>query len=147
MAALNGSPIFNVLAAGVVERTAVTPDKTFALPGGLRAELFSVPGKAALYLEGDDPVVDAETGANVGIEIQFAARRLLYIPGASGITPAMLDRCRHADVILFDGTLFVDDEMISNGTGSKTGRRMGHMPIAGADGTLAALRDLKRGAS
>ncbi len=143
LAALNGSPIFNVLAAGVVERTAVTPDKTFALPGGLRAELFSVPGKAALYLEGDDPVVDAETGANVGIEIQSAARRLLYIPGAAGITPAVLDRCRHADVILVDGTLFVDDEMISSGTGSKTGRRMGHMPIAGTDGTLAALRDLK----
>ena len=32
LAALNGSPIFNVLAAGVVQRTAVTPDKTFALP-------------------------------------------------------------------------------------------------------------------
>jgi pyrroloquinoline quinone biosynthesis protein B len=54
----------------------------------------------------------------------------------------MLDRCRRADAVLFDGTLFVDDEMINNETGTKTGRRMGHMPIAGADGTLAALRDL-----
>jgi pyrroloquinoline quinone biosynthesis protein B len=29
--------------------------------------------------------------------------------------------------------------MIHSGTGSKTGRRMGHMPIDGADGSLAAL--------
>ncbi|HEY1981686.1 MAG TPA: pyrroloquinoline quinone biosynthesis protein PqqB [Xanthobacteraceae bacterium] len=142
LAALGGNPIFSVLAAGVVERTALTLNKTFALPGGLQAEIFSVPGKAPLYLEGGDLALDAETGANVGIEIKSSGRRLVYIPGAAGITPAILDRCRRADVVLFDGTLFVDDEMIKSETGSKTGRRMGHMPIAGADGTLAALRDL-----
>jgi pyrroloquinoline quinone biosynthesis protein B len=32
--------------------------------------------------------------------------------------------------------------MIRTGTGSKTGRRMGHMPIDGEDGTLAALTDV-----
>ena len=37
---------------------------------------------------------------------------------------------------MFDGTLFTDDEMIRNGSGAKTGRRMGHMPIDGA-GRLA----------
>jgi pyrroloquinoline quinone biosynthesis protein B len=41
--------------------------------------------------------------------------------------------------VLFDGTLFRDDEMIAGGTGSKTGRRMGHMPVDGPDGSLAAL--------
>jgi pyrroloquinoline quinone biosynthesis protein B len=45
-------------------------------------------------------------------------------------------------VLLFDGTLFVDDEMIRTGTGEKTGRRMGHMPIDGAGGSLAALDGL-----
>jgi pyrroloquinoline quinone biosynthesis protein B len=44
-----------------------------------------------------------------------------------------------ADVVFFDGTLFRDDEMIATGTGSKTGRRMGHMPIDGEEGSLAAL--------
>jgi pyrroloquinoline quinone biosynthesis protein B len=32
--------------------------------------------------------------------------------------------------------------MIASGTGTKTGRRMGHMPIAGAGGSLAALAHL-----
>ena len=45
-------------------------------------------------------------------------------------------------MVLFDGTLFVDDEMIATGTGTKTGRRMGHMPLDGEDGTLAALAGL-----
>ena len=34
--------------------------------------------------------------------------------------------------------------MIASGTGSKTGRRMGHMPIDGADGSLAALGKIGR---
>jgi pyrroloquinoline quinone biosynthesis protein B len=33
--------------------------------------------------------------------------------------------------------------MIASGTGTKTGRRMGHMPLGGADGTIAALGRLK----
>jgi pyrroloquinoline quinone biosynthesis protein B len=32
--------------------------------------------------------------------------------------------------------------MITTGTGAKTGRRMGHMPIDGDDGSLAALEGL-----
>jgi pyrroloquinoline quinone biosynthesis protein B len=47
-----------------------------------------------------------------------------------------------ADLVFFDGTLFRDDEMITTGTGAKTGRRMGHMPIDGEDGSLVALEEL-----
>jgi pyrroloquinoline quinone biosynthesis protein B len=32
--------------------------------------------------------------------------------------------------------------MIASGTGSKTGRRMGHIPIDGEDGSLAALEGI-----
>jgi len=131
-----------VLAADLVTRKAVARDESFSLPGGLDAELFAVPGKVALYLEGDDPALAAETGANVGVELVCGARRLVYVPGAAGMTAALRARLARADVVLFDGTLFVDDEMISTGTGSKTGRRMGHMPVDGEDGTLAALAGL-----
>ncbi len=140
LAALAANPIFWVLAADLVTRTAVAQGESFSLPGGLDAELFAVPGKVALYLEGDDPALAAETGANVGVELVCGARRLVYIPGAAGMTAALRARLARADVVLFDGTLFVDDEMISTGTGSKTGRRMGHMPVD--DGTLAALAGL-----
>ena len=54
----------------------------------------------------------------------------------------MKQRMARADVVFFDGTLYRDDEMILNGTGTKTGRRMGHLPIDGADGSLAAIGSL-----
>ena len=64
------------------------------------------------------------------------------IPGAAGMTEALRARLQRADIILFDGTLYSDDEMIAAGVGSKTGLRMGHMPIDGQNGSLAGLADL-----
>ena len=61
------------------------------------------------------------------------------MPGAAAVPPALKARLSRADAILFDGTLFTDDEMIRSGTGVKTGRRMGHMPVGGPDGSIAAL--------
>jgi pyrroloquinoline quinone biosynthesis protein B len=69
-------------------------------------------------------------------------KRLAFVPGCAAMRPALHDRLMRADVVLFDATLFTDDEMIRSGTGTKTGRRMGHMPIDGEGGTLAALADL-----
>ena len=123
-------------------RRAVVPGERFALPGGIEAELFMVPGKVPLYLEGENPDTASETAANVGVEISDGAARLAYVPGAAAMTPAMRARIARADVVLFDGTLFSDDEMIRSGTGEKTGRRMGHMPIDGPGGSLAALDGL-----
>ena len=44
--------------------------------------------------------------------------------------------------MLFDGTLYGDGEMIEQGLSTKTGKRMGHISMSGADGSLAAFRDL-----
>jgi pyrroloquinoline quinone biosynthesis protein B len=142
LATVAANPMFNVLAADLVTRRACALGAPFALRDGLAAELFTVPGKVPLYLEGSNPDLAAETGANVGIELTFGERRLLFVPGCAAVTPALEARLARADAVLFDGTLFDDDEMIASGTGTKTGRRMGHMPIAGAGGSLAALAHL-----
>ena len=142
LAAVAGNPMFGVLVPDLVSRRAVTPGEQFAVGGNLQAELFLVPGKAPLYLEGDNPDTASETAANVGVEISDGVRRLIYVPGAAAVTRSVGARLRRADVLLFDGTLFTDDEMIRTGTGAKTGRRMGHMPIDGPGGSLAALASL-----
>lgn len=141
---LTSNSMFSALAADVVPRIAVEAGAPFKLPGGIEGEMFIVPGKAPLYLEGDDPQLDAETEANVGIELRANGARVVFIPGAARLTPAIAERLADADVVLFDGTLFSDDEMITAGAGVKTGRRMGHMPVGGRDGTLAALAGLAR---
>jgi pyrroloquinoline quinone biosynthesis protein B len=142
LATLKANPIFGVLAADVVTRTAVAPDRPFALPGGLTAELFAVPGKVPLYLEDGDPAPAMDDNATAGAELVCGARRLAYVPGAAAMTPALHQRLAKADVVLFDATLFADDEMIAAGVGEKTGRRMGHMPLSGEGGSLAALAGL-----
>jgi pyrroloquinoline quinone biosynthesis protein B len=142
LGALGDNPMFNALAPDIVTRNAVPIGTPFTLPGGIAAELFIAPGKVPLYLEQGTPKTDAETGANVGVEITAGDARLCFVPGAANVTPALKERLARADVILFDGTLFRDDEMLNAGTGTKTGRRMGHMPIDGADGSLAALSGL-----
>lgn len=143
LATIAANPIFDVLGSDMVHRRAVALEEPFALRGGVDVELFAVPGKVALYLEQGQSTFAAQTGVNVGVEIVSATRRLAYVPGAAAMTTPLLQRLARADVVLFDGTLFHDDEMIVTGTGKKTGRRMGHMPLDGAGGTLEQLADLK----
>jgi pyrroloquinoline quinone biosynthesis protein B len=142
LAAISDNPMFGVLSTDVVTRRAITPGERFALASGIEAELFIVPGKLPLYLEGDDPDIKSETGANVGVELCDGRSRIAYVPGAAAVTPVLRERLGRADVLLFDGTLFADDEMIRTETGKKSGRRMGHLPINGPDGSLAALAGL-----
>src|SRR6185312_11992929 len=55
LAAVAGNPMFTALAADVVSRRAVSPGEKFSIGGDVQAELFMVPGKVPLYLEGNDP--------------------------------------------------------------------------------------------
>ena len=139
-AAVAANAMFGAMTA--MTRRAVNPGERFVLAGGIEASLFMVPGKLPLYLEGENPETELESAANVGIELQRNGARLIFVPGAAAVTQAMRERFARADVILFDGTLFSDDEMLRSGTGEKTGRRMGHMPIDGDGGTLQALDGL-----
>ncbi len=58
------------------------------------------------------------------------------------MTGALAERLRGARLVLFDGTLWEDDEMIRTGVGRKSGARMGHMTMQGPDGSLAAFSRL-----
>ena len=143
MALIDQNGMFEVLARDRVERRVEAFDVPCSLPGGLTAELFAVPGKVPLYLEGENPDTLSEENGIAGLELRAGGARLVFIPGAAAVTASMWERMDWADVVLFDGTLYRDDEMIRTRTGSKTGRRMGHMSIDGEDGSLAALAKLR----
>jgi pyrroloquinoline quinone biosynthesis protein B len=144
LAIIRANPIFGVLAQDVVSRQPVSVGDSFVAAPDIEAELFIVPGKMPLYLEGENPALAIETGANVGIELRAHGKRLVFVPSVAAVTVDLKLRLEHADVIFFDGTLFTDDEMIRAGTGNKSGRRMGHMPIDGEGGALAALAPVAR---
>ncbi len=141
---LAANPIFNVLDPSLVRREAMPLDTPVALGAtGLSARLFAVPGKVPLYEEhGDDSPAIAADGRTVGAAISDGARTLFFIPGCAAMTSDLAARLRGAELVYFDATLWRDDEMIRAGTGRKTGRRMGHMSLTGADGTMAAFAAL-----
>ena len=147
---LRANPIFNVLSEECVRREAVPLGRSFEprhVDGSgsrLEVELFDVPGKVALYLEtGSSPrELAGQAGDTVGVEIKSGGKRLVYIPGCARMTDALKRRLAGASTVLFDGTLWRDDEMVRAGLGPKTGQRMGHMSVSGPDGTVAAFRDI-----
>ena len=110
---------------------------------GVLVEIFPVPGKVPLYMENGEPEIGAETETTIGARvIGRDGASAFYIPGCAFLSPALRERLADAALVLFDGTLWTDDEMIRQGVGQKTGRRMGHISMSGADGSIEALKDL-----
>jgi pyrroloquinoline quinone biosynthesis protein B len=148
-AVLERNPIFEVLDRAVVARRVVGLDQRFEPADGLAARLFPVPGKIPLWLEGEAEGEVVETDRmgeqTAGVELSAGDTTAFYIPGCERMVPALADRLRGAALVFFDGTVFHDDEMIRAGVGAKTGRRMGHMAMAGAEGSLAAFAGLEVG--
>ena len=149
---LNANTIFNVLNPEFVSREAMKLNEPLELhkadgtPAGITVIPFAVPGKVALWLE------DASQGDNFGsveedtiaLEVKDSngETAFFYIPGCAKMTEELAERLRGAPLVFFDGTLWTDDEMVRDGVGVKTGKRMGHMSVSDDDGTIAAFKDL-----
>jgi pyrroloquinoline quinone biosynthesis protein B len=81
---------------------------------------------------------------NIGLLLrnEHTGRRLFYAPGLGEMEPHVWAAMQQADVVLVDGTLWTDDEMIRLGASGKTSRAMGHLPQSGDGGMLHWLQQL-----
>ncbi len=50
--------------------------------------------------------------------------------------------CGGTDSFFIDGTFWDDAELLTLGISDRSARQMGHVPVSGAEGSLARLRDL-----
>ncbi|HJU29654.1 MAG TPA: pyrroloquinoline quinone biosynthesis protein PqqB [Candidatus Binataceae bacterium] len=146
---LAANSIFKVLNRDYVGRRALPLDSAFELrtaanaPLGLTVTAFAVPGKASLWCEDEsDASLGTREGDTIGLEIRADGTPMFYVPGCAAMTEALAARLKGAALVFFDGTLWRDDEMILQGVGKKTGRRMGHMSCSGESGTIAAFETL-----
>ncbi|MFZ1427091.1 MAG: pyrroloquinoline quinone biosynthesis protein PqqB [Geminicoccaceae bacterium] len=153
LAVLDSNPIFEVVDRSLVPRRGLPTDgHTIVMDAaerdlGIRIVPFLAPGKLPLYLEGGSEELDtaAMDGDTLGLEIEAGGGRLLYVANCAQLTDALLDRVAGADVLFLDGTLWCDDEMIVQGVGRKTGRRMGHISMSGPDGAIERLARVPMG--
>ncbi|MEM7172301.1 MAG: pyrroloquinoline quinone biosynthesis protein PqqB [Pseudomonadota bacterium] len=139
--ALKDNRVFDALDPKFVSRKAIELGATKELLPGLEVETFAVPGKVPLYLEEGEPDIGAEGENTIGVRVSSkrTGSTLYYIPGCAHVPDSLFKRLRGASLLLFDGTLWQDDEMIQSGAGKKTGRRMGHISMSGPEGSIAAF--------
>ncbi|MBZ9748247.1 pyrroloquinoline quinone biosynthesis protein PqqB [Mesorhizobium sp. CO1-1-7] len=153
---LEANSIFNVLDPSIVSRRLLGPTGELAIRDaygretGVVVDSFPVPGKIALYLEqkaGPSADFSSDPGDTIGVRITATGRcgAIFYIPGCARIDAALRTRVTDAACLLFDGTVYTDDEMIIARVGQKTGARMGHIAMSGEEGSIAGLADVKIG--
>lgn len=86
---LAANSVFQVLNADLVKRRTLALNSPVELegpdgPSGITVEMFTVPGKVALYLEGAAPVLDGETEDTVGLRISGNGKSFSIFPAALG---------------------------------------------------------------
>jgi pyrroloquinoline quinone biosynthesis protein B len=95
---------------------------------------------------GDPPrfAGDAGPGHTSGFLIrdQATGRACAFVPGCGELTEPLLSSWSEIDLLLFDGTFWSDDELITLGIGDRSARSMDHVPVSGPDGSLIRLGDL-----
>jgi pyrroloquinoline quinone biosynthesis protein B len=127
-----------------VSVTELMPDRAIPLcyrdggASGLRVTCFPVPAGPPRFAREERP------NHTVGLIVQDdrTGGTCAFVPGCGGLDEALLVRLGGADLVLFDGTFWTDDELIRLGIGERTAREMDHLPISGPDGSLARLRTL-----
>ena len=80
-------------------------------------------------------------GDNVGLFIEDTrtGRSVLYAPGLGKPDDNIRSWLARAEVLLVDGTVWHDDEMLRREVGTKTGQEMGHLAQSGPGGMIELL--------
>lgn len=105
---------------------------------GLSVVAFPVPAGPARFATRE------EEGHTVGLLIREEAggATCAFVPGCGDVSDSLLDGLAGAEVLLFDGTFWADEELIALGIGDRTARQMDHLPISGPGGSLERLAAL-----
>jgi len=89
---------------------------------------------------------DPHPGDNIGMLVEDTAsgKTLFYAPGLGQIEPHLRPIMEQADLLLVDGTIWQEDELIVTGVGDKLGTAMGHLPQSGPGGMIEYLDSLEK---
>jgi pyrroloquinoline quinone biosynthesis protein B len=105
---------------------------------GLLVEAFVVPAGPPRFAR------SAGAGHTVGLfvrEVESGAT-CAFVPGCGDLTPPLVERLAAANILLFDGTFWRDEEAVALGISDRTAREMDHLPISGPGGSLERLAAL-----
>ena len=141
----SGNPLFGVLAhySGIDWHELRPGEHEIAVPGAAGVDFtpLALTSNAPPYSPRRDAPVPGDTLGMLMTE-HATGRRLFYAPGLGVLEPHVRTAMMDADVVLVDGTMWTDEEMIACGASSRTARAMGHLPQSGPGGMLEWLDEL-----
>lgn len=107
-------------------------------PSGLTVEAIAVAGDPPRFAPGAPP---GHTSAII-VRDPTTGGACAYAPACGALDDSLRTRLAAADLVVFDGTCWSDDEMRSLGVSDRTATAMGHIPISGPMGSLEPLRSI-----
>jgi pyrroloquinoline quinone biosynthesis protein B len=107
---------------------------------GISVQPFAVPAGPPRFVR------ETGVGHTVGLILSDEATggTCAFVPGCGDLDPALLERLGATDLLLFDGTFWTDDELVTLGISDRSARDMDHLPVSGAGGSLNRLSSLSR---
>ena len=140
-----GNPLFKVLAhyckVNWHDVALDIGEMTIEGAAGVSFKPLSLTSNAPPYSPHRDKPVAGDTIGMMMTDSQ-SGKSLFYAPGLGEMEPHVWESMQAADVVLVDGTMWTDDEMISRGASKKTARSMGHLPQSGSGGMIEWLDKL-----
>jgi pyrroloquinoline quinone biosynthesis protein B len=132
------------------------PGKVFSLStpaaedSGLRCRAVSLGTHYPAYLGAKRQPDLSPAEASLGLILESSSGKLLaYMPAVAQPDDALLKELDSADLLLFDGTFWSDDELIRvqdmehSMQTAKTARQMGHIPVSSPEGSLIRLAGVR----
>jgi pyrroloquinoline quinone biosynthesis protein B len=113
--------------------TAMNSDAPFPLlsadgkDSGLRCEVQYLTGRYPKYVKTKDLARNEATAALFFESV--LKKRAAYVPAVGSLSDALLEKIHRADLLLFDGTFWSDDELRHVTGSSETAYEMGHIPV------------------
>ena len=123
--------------------TPLNPDAPFSLlsadgkDSGLRCDVCYLSGRYPKYVKSKE-LRRGEATAALFFE-SAAGKRVAYVPAVGSLSDTLLEKIHHADVLLFDGTFWSDDELQRVQGNGETAHQMGHIPV---EESLHLLEDI-----
>jgi len=140
-----GNPLFGVLGHYCgVDWHELTPGNAVTSLHGADAVSFlplSLTSNAPPYSPHRDKPVPGDTLGMLMTDTR-KNKKLFYAPGLGMMEDHVWEAMQQADVVLVDGTMWTDDEMIRVGASKKTAASMGHLAQSGPGGMMEWLDKL-----
>ena len=109
---------------------------------GLGGEVYYLSGRYPKYVKSEAANLAREEATAALFFESASGKRVAYIPAVGSLSDTLLEKIRHVDVLLFDGTFWSDDELLRVLGSGETAHQMGHIPV---EESLRLLKSIKVG--